>query len=170
MDLKIRYLEKTDWEVYRDLSLEFFKFEPLATGNSYEEWVGLKDEDWIKDFTDLLEHESAIILVAAVENNPVGIIMGTRDPRKKMNHVGLISRFYVKKEFRGKGVGKMLFKSIVDELSSKGVAKLNLDVTTTQEPAIKLYKSFGFVRIGFFKKEYLINGKFYDIYEMEKYL
>lgn len=39
-----------------------------------------------------------------------------------------------------------------------------------QKPAINLYKSLGFEIVGELKKEYLVDAKFYDVYEMEKYL
>lgn len=171
MNIKIGKLTTKDWEIYKKLSLEFFKDDPLATGNSYEEKVQLSDKQWVDDFNQNLNEESAIVLVAAQDGIPIGIIMGTQDPRTKMHHVGLISRFYIKKEFRCKGIGKRLFGELTNQLESNPeIIKLNLDVTTTQESAINLYKSFGFEIIGEFKKEYLINGRFYDIYEMEKYL
>ena len=59
---------------------------------------------------------------------------------------------------------------IVETNKDSAVKKFNLDVTTTQTAAISLYKSLGFEIVGTLKNEYLVDGKFFDVYEMEKYL
>lgn len=171
MDIKIRNLEKHEWPTFRDLSLEFFKSDPTASGWDYEEELKNSDTDWEKKVEGLLSEGEGIILVASVDNNDVGIVMSVREDHKKMHHIGFVMRMFVKSEYRGKGIGKKLFSELLNKLESDStITKLNLDVTTTQEAAINLYKSFGFEIIGEFKKEYLINGEYYNTFEMEKYI
>lgn len=48
---------------------------------------------------------------------------------------------YTRKEFRRKGVGKMMINFLIDEAKSRGVTEINLDATEMGRP---LYKALGF--------------------------
>ncbi len=49
----------------------------------------------------------------------------------------------VTKEFRGKGIGKMLFESTVEEARAMGVSGIMWQVLDWNEPAIEFYKKYG---------------------------
>ena len=46
-------------------------------------------------------------------------------------------------EYRGKGIGKMLFESTIDEARKMGVSGLMWQVLDWNEPAIEFYKKYG---------------------------
>lgn len=48
---------------------------------------------------------------------------------------------YTRKEFRRKGVGKMMINFLIDEAKSRGVTEISLDATEMGRP---LYKGLGF--------------------------
>ena len=48
---------------------------------------------------------------------------------------------YTRKEFRRKGVGKMMINFLIDEAKSRGVTEINLDAPEMGRP---LYKALGF--------------------------
>lgn len=48
---------------------------------------------------------------------------------------------YTRKEFRRKGVGKMMINFLIDEAKSRGVTEISLDATEMGRP---LYKALGF--------------------------
>lgn len=48
---------------------------------------------------------------------------------------------YTRKEFRRKGVGKMMINFLIDEAKSRGVTEISLDATEMGRP---LYKTLGF--------------------------
>lgn len=48
---------------------------------------------------------------------------------------------YTRKEFRRKGVGKMMINFLIDEAKSRGVTEISLDATDMGRP---LYKALGF--------------------------
>ncbi|WP_141434287.1 GNAT family N-acetyltransferase [Bacillus sp. 03113] len=63
------------------------------------------------------------------------------DPYSKDEKVGRLRRFYVKKEYRNKGLGKLLLDNIID------YAKTYFDILvlyTDTKPADKFYSSYGF--------------------------
>ena len=90
---------------------------------------------------------------------------------QKTKHIANIYGVYVKKEYRAKGVGKMLVKAAISEIQkNESIVKINLNVNPRQKAAVKLYRRYGFKAIGTLKKDLFINGKFYDEVVMEKHL
>ncbi|MBI5233069.1 MAG: ribosomal protein S18-alanine N-acetyltransferase [Deltaproteobacteria bacterium] len=55
---------------------------------------------------------------------------------------------------RKKGFGRMLLKYALDTMERKGVFDVYLEVRTTNEPAIALYKSHGFEIVGIRRRYY----------------
>lgn len=169
--MEIRHLNITEWQKYKDIRLEFLKTEPQATSFSYEIEV-LKDENqWKADLDELFNQESAIFWVAEEDERFVGIVGSIRESSPKQKHIAIVISMFVSATYRGQGLGKKLLGSLLSELEKdESIVKYNLDVTTTQESAVKLYESFGFEKVGLWKKEYFVNGEYYDVHEMEKYL
>ncbi|TCK03448.1 ribosomal protein S18-alanine N-acetyltransferase [Phorcysia thermohydrogeniphila] len=64
-----------------------------------------------------------------------------------------VNRIAVLPAFRRRGVGKELLKKLLDILREEGVEEVFLEVRKSNIPAIKLYESFGFKRVGV-RKEY----------------
>jgi putative acetyltransferase len=58
-----------------------------------------------------------------------------------------MKRLYVKPEFRGKKIGLLLAKKIIEEAKKIGYRKMRLDTTPQMKKAIELYKSLGFKEI-----------------------
>ncbi len=73
-------------------------------------------------------------------------------------------------EFRGKGIGSKLLKAVLDHSKKFGLEKVELNVYTTNEPAIALYKKFGFEQEGLIKKYRKLDGKYFDCLAMGKFL
>jgi len=60
------------------------------------------------------------------------------------NNTCHISDLYVKKEFRGKGLGKKLMEIADEYAKRKGAKRITLNVRKDNEPALNLYKKSGF--------------------------
>ena len=67
---------------------------------------------------------------------------------------GHITNVAVKKDCRRKGYAKALISHFVEIAKQENLEFLTLEVRATNEPAIALYKSFGFVPVGMRKKYY----------------
>ncbi len=67
-------------------------------------------------------------------------------------------------EFQGRGIGRRLLTDLLDVAGSDAV--VHLEVRTDNEPAIALYKAFGFVTVGTRKRYYRISGA--DAYSMRR--
>jgi putative acetyltransferase len=60
---------------------------------------------------------------------------------------GWISKIFVAKESRGRGVGKALLEALVHEARAQGMHHLGLTTRSVFTSAIRLYETFGFVRV-----------------------
>ncbi len=59
-----------------------------------------------------------------------------------------MKRLYVREDFRGLGLGKMLIEKLIKEARAVGYKKMRLDTLPDKMPsAVKLYKSYGFCKI-----------------------
>jgi len=69
-----------------------------------------------------------------------------------------VLRFGVKKENQGKGIGKRLLMTALDELKRRGVKKVFLEVSADNIKAQRLYEKFEFKKVGE-RKNYYSLGK-----------
>jgi putative acetyltransferase len=87
-------------------------------------------------------------------------------PRRK--HVGQLG-MAVRDEWQGKGVGTALMQAAVD-LADRwlNLSRLELEVFVDNEPAIRLYKKFGFTIEGTLVNYAFRDGQFVDTYAMAR--
>lgn len=78
---------------------------------------------------------------AAFEDNaPIGCVAY----RPKTDDTGEVKRLFIRSGYRGKGISKSLLSEVKGYAKAQGCAKLFLDTRITLEPAVSLYRSFGF--------------------------
>lgn len=65
-----------------------------------------------------------------------------------------ITNIAVRADFRGKGIGTLLMSELISRAKMLGLKYMTLEVRDGNEPAIRLYKSFGFTVEGIRKKYY----------------
>ena len=83
-------------------------------------------------------------LLIAMQNNQVA---GCVALRKFEDNICEMKRLYVKPEFRGMKIGKLLAERILEEAKSIGYKKMYLDTVPSMKEAIQLYKNLGFNEI-----------------------
>jgi GNAT superfamily N-acetyltransferase len=74
-------------------------------------------------------------------------IAGLTCMRKIKEDIGEIKRMYVRKEFRGQGIGKTLLHRLIEEAKEIGYPIIQLDNARFMEAAHSLYRSNGFYEI-----------------------
>ena len=60
---------------------------------------------------------------------------------------GELKRMYVRPEFRGRGLGRLMLEHLADHARRNGARLLRLETGIHQKEAIGLYEGFGFERI-----------------------
>ena len=100
-------------------------------------------------FKNELENKNSKYLIAKIDNEIVGfvgitIILDTAD----------ITNIVVKKNYRSKGISKILLENIITLAKSNNCSKINLEVNETNIIAINLYKKYDFKQVGMRKNYY----------------
>ena len=117
----------------------------------------IEDESFINPFTkeDLLYEifQNPVSNFLVLEKD--GLIVGFIDYWVTFDSA-TIDQIAVKKSERNQGFAKILLEKSINDLKELGeVSFLTLEVRTSNEPAINLYKSFGFQKV-------TIKEKYYD--------
>jgi len=117
-----------------------------------------QQSEWIKN---ILENERETLLVAEMDGEIVGWIVFTTQDRKRLSHTGSMG-IMIKKEKRNLGIGKLLLEELLSwaELNPL-IEKVSLGVFSTNQKAIALYKSMGFVEEGRKIKEFKFSDNEY---------
>jgi L-phenylalanine/L-methionine N-acetyltransferase len=108
------------------------------------------------------------ILVGVIDGEVVGVIGLHTSSRPRVNHKGEIGMM-VRDDWQGKGVGTAMMQAVID-LADKwlNLTRIELTVFTDNEPAIALYRKFGFEIEGTHRKYAFRDGEFMDAYTMAR--
>ena len=136
------------WERLSD-TLRILEYRP-----AFKKYFRALNEEWLREYFEIEDHDSAVlsdpnskiikkggaILFAAVDRRIVATCA-------LMNHgdgVFELSKMAVAKQFRGRGIGTMLIKAIIEKADSLNAVELYLQTNPVLEAANHLYKKFGF--------------------------
>ena len=114
--------------------------------------------------------EGTVRLVACLAQELVGQLdVHTFPNRPRRRHVGKIG-MSVRDDFQSKGVGTALLQAAVD-LADKwlNLLRLELEVYSDHEPAVRLYKRFGFAVEGTLVRYAYRAGQYVDVYTMARF-
>jgi putative acetyltransferase len=113
--------------------------------------------------------EGYFSLLACVEKEVVGQLgLQTFPNRPRRRHVGQLG-MAIRDDWHGKGAGSALMQAAID-LAERwlNLSRLELEVYTDNEPAIRLYKKFGFVIEGTLTLYAYRDGQYVDTYAMAR--
>lgn len=117
----------------------------------------------------LRRHPDAAVYVAEIDGALVGRLSVSRDPHSASRHVADLG-LMVAQGYRRRGIGRALLRQAVAWARDAGVRKLELHVFPWNEPAIRLYESFGFERVGLRKQHYRRGNEYVDAILMAYHL
>ena len=123
-------------------------------------WRSVSDER--RYLRALKRFPDAAVYVAEEEDGElVGRLSLARDPHPSSHHVADLG-LMVAASHRRQGVGRMLLEQAVAWARVAEVSKLELHVFPWNEPAIRLYETFGFEREGVRRDHYRRDGEYVD--------
>ncbi len=70
---------------------------------------------------------------------------------------------YVKNNLRQKGIGKILYEKLLEELSKTDVHAIIAGIALPNEPSIKLHENFGFEKVAHFREVGFKLGRWIDV-------
>ncbi|MFN8635287.1 MAG: arsinothricin resistance N-acetyltransferase ArsN1 family A [Chloroflexota bacterium] len=89
------------------------------------------------------------------------------NPRPAYDHVVDLS-IYVGREHRGRGIGDALLGALEERARALGYHKMVLAAFPTNAPGMRLYERHGFVTVGIYKEQGMLDGRWIDVIVMEK--
>jgi RimJ/RimL family protein N-acetyltransferase len=133
---------------------DFLTFGIAQFGRSVEQ-----EQDFIEN---TLKKKNALFIIAEINGKVVGNLNFSGGSRQRTAHVGEFGVSILKK-YWGNCIGQELMEYLIDWSKNSGIIrKFNLKVRTDNTRGIHLYKKLGFLEEGIVKRDFLINGEFYD--------
>ena len=108
--------------------------------------IDLSFQDFEKEMVEFPAHYTkpdGRVFVAVEGSIAVGVV----GVRRFSGKVCELKRMYVRPEFRGKGIGRMLAEKAIREAREIGYDRMRLDTLSRLEEAVSLYRSLGFKEI-----------------------
>ena len=154
-------LTKHDTEDYRNIRLEALYNNPDSFGTMYHE-EAIKTID---NFRNRIPVDNNNFILGCYEDKElIGIVAFHQESRIKVRHKAYIRSMYVKQEYRGKGIGKLLLNELIERAKAiNEIEVLLLDVVTNNISAKQLYLSFGFKIYGIEKMAYKFDHQYFDM-------
>jgi ribosomal protein S18 acetylase RimI-like enzyme len=162
--ISVVVLGQQDWRDLRAIRLEALRSEPAAYSSSFEETLARSDEHW----QQRLASDHSVHLLARAQSRPIGMVGGYLGSDEGDESVAVVFGMYVAREYRGRGIGRLLLSSLIDRLSAlPQISTIRLGVTETQDPARALYESMGFQVIGKTEEGIVVDDRQVDELIME---
>ena len=115
----------------------------------YEAWLGMDlcfqgFEDELKNLPGKYAPPTGRLYLAAVED----VIAGCIALRELEPRVCEMKRLFVRANFRGRNIGRMLIERLIEDANEIGYDRMRLDTFPPKmEKAVRLYESYGFREI-----------------------
>ncbi len=110
------------------------------------------------------------VIVAEVDGTVVGWASLNRfNVRRAYDYVADFS-VYVERSWRGKGIGSQLLDRLIEMARANGFHKMVLTAMAFNSTGIALYTRAGFSRVGVYREQGQLDGKWVDVVIMEKIL
>jgi ribosomal-protein-alanine N-acetyltransferase len=138
MRIEIKPASIFDLQTLYEIEKECFSFEAFS----------------LEQIAFLLDNPNSISLVAVVENEIVGFIIGLVYENVKIGNVGHILTLDVATKHRRKGVAMKLLQELERKFREKGIKACFLEVRFDNEAAKRLYEKLGYREIACLRNYY----------------
>lgn len=142
----IHPITTNDWQEYKTLRLQSLQDSPDAFGSTYAEEVARSDEEWKTRVQNALSSQRAQIFFAILDGRACGLVWC-----KSLDDIEATVALYqmwVAPQARGCGAGSALIHASIAWAQSKAAQRLQLEVTSSETAAIRLYQKHGFIANG----------------------
>ena len=142
----VRPFAADEWPLYRDLRLRALRDSPDAYGSILDLEAALSDEEWTERLGRGVHSASELPIMAECDGTPCGLAWVRLDDNAP--DAAHLYQMWVAADQRRQGVGRALVDAAAAWARVMGARQLELDVTSNNEAAIRLYEGAGFVTYG----------------------
>jgi putative acetyltransferase len=162
MSITIRRVEPTDYEALQRV----YSGPRVVWGTAQLPYPSV--EMWRKRLAE--PPEGIFGIVACIDGQVVGHLnIHTSPNRPRRRHAGQIG-MVVHDDFQGQGVGTALLQAALDVADNwLNLRRMELEVYTDNEPAVRLYTRAGFVIEGTLRQYVYRDGQYVDVYSMARF-
>ncbi len=115
-------------------------------------------------------NENTLMLLGIIDDSIVSIAQISCHQRERISHNCDLA-ISVKKKYWRSGIGSAVIEELIRFATNhSNIKNIGLGVKASNENAIKLYEKLGFVKAGYHKNYFKINGVYDDLILMDKYL
>jgi ribosomal protein S18 acetylase RimI-like enzyme len=168
--ITVREIKESDLAQYRDLRLEALRSAPTAFGADYQESLQLPGSAWLERLRGNVGSHQQTIFVAEKDGLLLGMTGVQRGGGAKRQHTATVWGVYLRSNARGQGLAGTLLAHAMLWAQQMGVTRLELHVSTTNEKAVTLYQSAGFVIVGTLRDALRVGEESVDMYILERVL
>lgn len=124
-------------------------------------------EVWRQRFAEL--ERGLVMLMACHEEEPIGMLgIHTRPDQPRQRHAAMIG-MAVRDDWQGRGAGHALMVAALDLADGwLNLVRLELQVFTDNEPALRLYRRHGFEIEGTLRAAAFGDGAYHDVFQMAR--
>lgn len=145
--MQVALLAAANATQYRSLMLEAYELAADAFTSTREERQAEPESFWLERIADPAGLSAAF--GAFQSGKLLGTVALEFSSKPKTRHKGLVLGMYVSPQARRKGAGRALMQALLEHAQGKpGLLTLHLTATEGNQPAIDLYRSFGFEIFG----------------------
>jgi L-amino acid N-acyltransferase YncA len=131
-----------------------------------------EDQKDIEYMTDWFNNHNGRFVVIIIEHNDVIVGWASLNPYSNRSaYAGVADlSIYIKRDYRGKGIGSLLIKEIECTARMNQFHKIVLFTFAFNNLGQGLYRKNGYKEVGVFKNQGKLDGVFVDVMIMEKLL
>jgi ribosomal protein S18 acetylase RimI-like enzyme len=146
--ITVRSLTADEGLLLKRLRLAALQESPDAFSPTFEAANLHDDNYWKQSAVKTVASAQFDIFIAAIDGKPVGLVSGSVSGKADETQIGHIGMMWADPNVRGRGVGRALLSHVMDYLGKLDCLTIKLTVTETNQGAINLYESAGFVFTG----------------------
>lgn len=136
-NLKIRETNEKDCELILSLIKEIAEYEKMSN-------QVIATEETLLEY--IFKNNRAEVVILELDKNPIGYALFFYNFSTFVGRSGLyLEDIFIKKEFRGRGIGKEVFKFLAKKAREEGCKRMEWVCLDWNEPSINFYKSLGAV-------------------------
>ena len=118
-----------------------------AIDKYYKDYSGYDDIEISDHFEKLMKDRDTKIIIAEENKKVIGYFMGVIEKAPQYvlpKEIGVIFDAFIEEEYRNQGVGKKIFKELLEWFEKKKVKHIELTVDARNKIGLRAWKKFGF--------------------------
>lgn len=142
----VRRIEQGDGALLRDIRLRALSTNPDAFASTLEDRERLPREHWDQRADQGAHGDREFVAIAESDGVGVGMVGGHQPDAEP--DLRVLYGMWVDPRVRSQGIGGRLARAVIDWAAESPARTLELWVVTTNQAAISLYRSHGFIDTG----------------------